>query len=143
MSMFVKNKTPLHFPPIGGVLCLLFVLGLAACARTPDQQVVHDLEEALTDLYEEADVDAYMQRLDFGSPLDSVHYALYSEVIRQQLQREGHEQKVVSWRVSEVNFQHDTLAMVFYTLYLANGDSLCKGQQMVCADGEWKLRMKD
>ncbi len=141
-----RSKAPqalLYLPPIGGrflfALCLVLCF---SCARTPEQQVARSLEDALETLYE-GDVDEYMQTLDFGAPLDSAHYALYSEAVRQQLLQEGHEQKVTSWHVSEVKFQNDTLATAFYTLYLASGDSLCKGQKMAKTDGVWKMRMKD
>lgn len=144
MCMCGRSKVPLHLSPIGGVLlfvALCFVLCLS-CSRTPEQQVARSLEEALETLYE-GDVDEYMQTLDFGAPLDSAHYALYSEVVRRQLLHEGHEQKVTSWHVSEVKFQNDTLATAFYTLYLASGDSLCKGQKMIRTGGTWKQRIKD
>ena len=137
-----RRTAPLHLPPIGGVLCLLLIFVLSSCSRTPEQQVKDALGESIEAL-QNPDADAYMQQLDFGAPLDSVHQALYYEVIRLQLQREGHEQDVASWRVSEVRFQNDTLATAFYTLYLANGDSLCKGQLMVLTQGKWKLRMKN
>lgn len=138
-----KKKAPSNSPQLGRIFLAFLCLGLlCACARTPKQQVARSLEDALETLYE-GDVDEYMQTLDFGAPLDSAHYALYSEAVRQQLLQEGHEQKVTSWHVSEVKFQNDTLATAFYTLYLASGDSLCKGQKMVRTDGTWKMRMKD
>ena len=145
MSGRSKKKAPSNSPEWGRTFLTFLCLGmLCACARTPEQQVAHDLEKALSELYEdEGDVDAFMERVDFGAPLDAAHYALYSEAVRQQLQHEGHEQKVTSWQVSEVKFQCDTLATAFYTLYLANGDSLCKGQTMVYSEGDWKLRLKD
>lgn len=144
MCMCVRNKAPLYLPSLGGghlfvTLCLVLCF---SCARTPEQQVAQSLEDALKTLYE-GDVDEYMQTLDFGVPLDSAHNGLYSEAVRQQLLYEGHEQKVTSWHVSEVKFQNDTLATAFYTLYLASGDSLCKGQKMIRTDGTWKQRMKD
>lgn len=140
-----RRTAPSNSPQWGRTFLAVLCLGLlCACTRTPEQQVAHDLDEALEDLYDgEADVDAYMECLDFGEPLDSVHYELYSEAIRQQLQNEGHEQKVTSWQVPRVKFLCATAATAFYTLYLANGDSICKGQKMVYTEGIWKLRMKD
>lgn len=125
---------------------LLWVLMLltSACSETVEQQVAKALQDALEDLYaEKPDVDAYMQRLDFGQSLDSIHYTLFADAIRQQLQFEGHASRVRAWSKPKVKMQNDSVATVFYTLYLADGDSLCKGQKMVCDGGVWKLRMKD
>ena len=101
--------------------------------------VLDDSFEAL----QQSDVDAYMERLDFGAPLDSAFYSVCTEAVRQQMQHEGHEQQIVSWRIPKVDIQSDSVAMAFYTLYLANGDSLCKGQLMVKTNGKWKLRVRD
>lgn len=130
---------------VKSVICLVVTVLtiLTSCSRTPEQRVADALNSALKQL-REGQVDNYMQNLDFGQPLDSLHYSLYSVAIRQQIQHEGHTEQVVDSRVQDVKMQSDTLATAFYTLYLANGDSLCMGQKMVRAeDGSWKLRMKD
>jgi PBP1b-binding outer membrane lipoprotein LpoB len=124
------------------LLLLSLPLLLLSCSTTPEQEVKVALGEAFEAL-QTNDVDAYMQHLDFGQPLDSAFFAVCADAVRQEMLSEGHELQVVRWKVPQVNFESDSVALAFYTLYLANGDSLCKGQKMVCIDGVWKLRMRE
>lgn len=123
--------------------CLLFlVLSFHSCRKTPEQQAAEAVQLAQKHLAE-GNVDAYLGQLDFGQPLDSAQTELFAAAIRQQFQHEGHTERVTGTSVQHVQMHSDSTATAFYTLYLANGDSVCKGQAMVLKAGEWKLKMKD
>ena len=102
------------------------------------------MNQCLTTLYVEDNLDAYLQYVDFDGELDSVQfsavrsmYRQYADFVRQT--RGG----VTGIDVLDADFESDTVCYVHYQLTFADSSSVTSMQKVIL-DGEiWKIRSRN
>jgi len=129
---------------ICGVGVLLYTLQACHaegdCTKAPREA----LQQALNLLVEEQYTE-YFDCMDFGMDLDSTQHALFTEALMRQvmLTREMR-LGLQRTRVLSAEMESDSVSMVFFRQYFANGDSIDCVQKMVRnAEGKWLLRLRN
>ena len=90
------------------------------------------------------DYDAYLQRVDFGTGMDSVQTSYMKEALRQHLGwRRSERAAVMSIDILEKVMEEDSVCTVYYQYTFADDTKESGSQKMVRHGETWKLRLRN
>lgn len=123
-------------------LILGLVLSLWSC-QEKEREPETVLMKALEALSRE-DYDAYLQRVDFGTEMDTVQTSYMKEALRQHLGwRRSERAAVMSIDILDKVMDGDSICTVYYQYTFAD-DSQEVGSQKMVRNGEtWKIRLRN
>lgn len=124
------------------ILILWLMLSLWSCEeKEREPEIV--LMKALEALNHE-DYDAYLQRVDFGTGMDSVQTSYMKEALRQHLGwRRSERAAVMSIDILEKVMEEDSVCTVYYQYTFADDTKEAGSQKMVRHGETWKLRLRN
>lgn len=118
---------------------VLFLVSCEEKEREPEET----LKVALEALNEE-NYDAYIQRVDFGSDMDSAQVSYMKAALRQHLGwRRSERAAVVSIDMLDVIKQGDSICTVYYQYTFADKTKEVGAQKMVRHGEKWKIRLRN
>ena len=117
------------------ILCVCFI----ACAEDSDEVKLQQLVVKSVTALHEGDIDTYLQAVDYGAELDSLH----ENLIRQMLNRyANHVSRLGGLALVETNtctIENDSIARVGYVLSFKNGTRESRIAQLVHKADGWKI----
>lgn len=117
------------------ILCVCFI----ACAEDSDEVKLQQLVVKSVTALHEGDIDTYLQAVDYGAELDSLH----ENLIRQMLNRyANHVSRLGGLELVETNtctIENDSIARVGYVLSFKNGTRESRIAQLVHKADGWKI----
>ena len=117
------------------ILCVCFI----ACAEDSDEVKLQQLVVKSVTALHEGDIDTYLQVVDYGAELDSLH----ENLIRQMLNRyANHVSRLGGLELVETNtctIENDSIARVGYVLSFKNGTRESRIAQLVHKADGWKI----
>ena len=117
------------------ILCVCFI----ACAEDSDEVILQQLVVKSVTALHEGDIDTYLQAVDYGAELDSLH----ENLIRQMLNRyANHVSRLGGLELVETNtctIENDSIARVGYVLSFKNGTRESRIAQLVHKADGWKI----
>ncbi len=117
------------------ILCVCFI----ACAEDSDEVKLRQLVVKSVTALHEGDIDTYLQAVDYGAELDSLH----ENLIRQMLNRyANHVSRLGGLELVETNtctIENDSIARVGYVLSFKNGTRESRIAQLVHKADGWKI----
>lgn len=117
------------------ILCVCFI----ACAKDSDEVKLQQLVVKSVTALHEGDFDTYLQAVDYGAELDSLH----ENLIRQMLNRyANHVSRLGGLELVETNtctIENDSIARVGYVLSFKNGTRESRIAQLVHKADGWKI----
>ncbi|MDO4201108.1 MAG: hypothetical protein Q4D25_03125 [Bacteroidales bacterium] len=124
------------------ILILGLMLSLWSCEeKEREPEIV--LMKALEALNHE-DYDAYLQRVDFGTEMDSVQTFYMKEALRQHLGwRRSERAAVMSIDILEKVMEEDSVCTVYYQYTFVDDTKEAGSQKMVRHGETWKIRLRN
>ena len=126
--------------------CYIFVLWLAlflVSCEDKEREPEDTLRVALEALNEE-NFDAYIQRVDFGSDMDSAQVSYMKAALRQHLGwRRSERPAVVSIDMLDAIKHGDSICTVYYQYTFAGNTKEVGAQKMVRHGEKWKIRLRN
>ena len=117
------------------ILCVCFI----ACAEDSDEVKLQQLVVKSVTALHEGDIDTYLQAVDYGAELDSLH----ENLIRQMLNRyANHVSRLGGLELVETNtctIENDSIARVGYVLSFKNGTRESRIAQLAHKADGWKI----
>ena len=117
------------------ILCVCFI----ACVEESDEVKLQQLVVKSVNALHEGDIDTYLQAVDYGTELDSLH----ENLIRQMLNRyANHVSRLGGLELVEANtctIENDSIARVGYVLAFQNGTRESRIAQLVHKADGWKI----
>ena len=117
------------------ILCVCFI----ACAEDSDEVKLQQLVVKSVTALHKGDIDTYLQAVDYGAELDSLH----ENLIRQMLNRyANHVSRLGGLELVETNtctIENDSIARVGYVLSFKNGTRESRIAQLVHKADGWKI----
>ncbi len=122
-------------------LLLIVLLLFGSCTNDGDIREARSvLERAIDGMYGDSQDDDWFALLDFGCDLSPEQ----RQVFAQAYGMFGNNESVVRCHIDEhVDVVCDSVLVLYYSLYFADGDSLACSQKMVRRNGLWKVRMRE
>ena len=117
-------------------VCVCFI----ACAGESDEAKLQQLVVSSVTALHEGDVDTYLQAVDYGTELDSLH----KDLLRQMLTRyANHVSRLGGLELVEANtctIENDSVARVGYVLAFKDGARESRIAQLVRVADGWKIK---
>jgi len=128
------------------VICAIVVLSFFGCKdknTDPIEPARLVLKDALMAV-EEHDIMRYLDAVDIGVPIDTLHIdILHKTVLQHQQMQEAAHGRCVDIDIIDSDVLSDTLCYLYYQLTFADSVQEVSTQKMVRKDGVWKLRLRN